>query len=64
MFSLDFINTVAFGGVILFGGHFVRRLIPALARYNVPAPVIGAQPESARNWLHCGFSRSQLWAIS
>lgn len=41
MFALDFINTLAFGGVVLFGGHGVRRLIPWLARYNVPAPVIG-----------------------
>src|SRR5689334_17704272 len=41
MFALDFINTVAFGGMVLFAGHGVRRLIPVLARYNVPAPVIG-----------------------
>jgi len=41
MLSLDLINTVAFGGVVLFLGHGVRRLIPPLARYNVPAPVIG-----------------------
>jgi glutamate:Na+ symporter, ESS family len=41
MFALDFINTVAFGGVVLFIGHGVRRLLPWLARYNVPAPVIG-----------------------
>ena len=41
MFALDFINTAAFGGVVLFAGHGVRRLIPWLARYNVPAPVIG-----------------------
>jgi ESS family glutamate:Na+ symporter len=41
VFALDFVNTVAFGGVVLFGGHFVRRLVPRLARYNVPAPVIG-----------------------
>ena len=39
--TLDFINTVAFGGVVLFVGHGVRRLLPALSRYNVPAPVIG-----------------------
>jgi ESS family glutamate:Na+ symporter len=32
---------VAFGGVVLFVGHLVRRLLPVLARYNVPAPVIG-----------------------
>jgi ESS family glutamate:Na+ symporter len=41
MFQLDFVNTVAFGGVVLFAGHGVRRLLPWLARYNVPAPVIG-----------------------
>ena len=41
MFKLDFVNTVAFGGVVLFAGYSIRRLIPALARYNVPAPVIG-----------------------
>lgn len=41
MFNLDFINTVAFGGVILFAGYGVRRFLPWLARYNVPAPVIG-----------------------
>ena len=41
MFNLDFINTVAFGGVVLFVGYGVRRLLPLLARYNVPAPVIG-----------------------
>jgi hypothetical protein len=32
MFALDLINTVAFGGVALFLGHGVRRVIPALAR--------------------------------
>ena len=41
MVTLDLINTVAFGGVVLFLGHGVRRLMPPLARYNVPAPVIG-----------------------
>src|SRR5688572_6987607 len=41
MFSLDFINTVAFGGLVLFSGHGVRRAFPWLSRYNVPAPVIG-----------------------
>src|SRR5918994_1908534 len=40
MLNLDLINTVAFGGAVLFLGHGVRRLIPPLARYNVPAPVI------------------------
>lgn len=41
MLSLDQINTVAFGGVVLFLGHAIRRVIPVLARYNVPAPVMG-----------------------
>jgi ESS family glutamate:Na+ symporter len=41
MVTLDLINTVAFGGAVLFVGHRVRSLIPALARYNVPAPVVG-----------------------
>src|SRR5262245_48808538 len=41
MFTLDLINTAAFGGAVLFAGHGVRRAVPVLARYNVPAPVIG-----------------------
>jgi ESS family glutamate:Na+ symporter len=41
MFALDFINTVAFGGIVLFVGYGIRRLVPWLARYNVPAPVVG-----------------------
>jgi len=41
MLSLDLINTVAFGGLVLFLGHGVRRIFTPLARYNVPAPVIG-----------------------
>jgi ESS family glutamate:Na+ symporter len=41
MFTLDLINTVAFGGAVLFVGHGIRRVLPVLARYNVPAPVIG-----------------------
>ena len=41
MLALDLINTVAFGGLVLFGGHAIRRIVPPLARYNVPAPVIG-----------------------
>ena len=41
MLALDLINTVAFGGLVLFLGHGVRRLFAPLTRYNVPAPVIG-----------------------
>ena len=41
MLTLDFINTVAFAGLVLFGGYAIRGRIPFLARYNVPAPVVG-----------------------
>lgn len=41
MISLDLIQTLAFAGVVLFLGYGVRRLIPPLARYNIPAPVLG-----------------------
>ena len=41
MLTLDQIQTVAFAGIILFAGYGIRRLIPVLGRYNIPAPVIG-----------------------
>jgi glutamate:Na+ symporter, ESS family len=41
LLSLDLIQTVAFAGVVLFAGYGIRRLVPLLARYNIPAPVIG-----------------------
>lgn len=39
--QLNLIETVAFAGVVLYLGEGIRRLIPPLARYNIPAPVIG-----------------------
>jgi glutamate:Na+ symporter, ESS family len=42
--KLDLIQTVAFAGLILFVGYGLKRLIPALARYNIPAPVAGGLP--------------------
>jgi len=39
--QLNLIETVAFAGVVLYVGEGIRRLIPPLARYNIPAPVIG-----------------------
>jgi ESS family glutamate:Na+ symporter len=45
--SLDLVQTVAFAGIILFIGYGFKRLIPALARYNIPAPVAGALPVAA-----------------
>jgi ESS family glutamate:Na+ symporter len=38
---LDLVQTVAFAGVILFLGYGIRRAIPLLGRYNIPAPVVG-----------------------
>ena len=41
MLPLDQIQTVAFAGIVLFGGYGIRRLVPILASYNIPAPVVG-----------------------
>ena len=45
--ALDFVQTVAFAGVILFLGYGIRRLIPPLAKVNIPAPVCGGLPVAA-----------------
>jgi glutamate:Na+ symporter, ESS family len=39
--QLDLVQTVAVAGLVLFAGAGIRRLIPFLARYNIPSPVIG-----------------------
>ena len=39
--QLDLIQTVAFAAAVLFVGYGIRRVIPPLARYNIPAPVVG-----------------------
>src|SRR5215203_5338922 len=44
---LDLVQTVAFAGLILFIGYGLKRLIPALTRYNIPAPVAGGLPVAA-----------------
>ena len=41
MLELDFVQTLAFAGVALLFGHWLRRLVPVLDRYNLPAPVLG-----------------------
>jgi glutamate:Na+ symporter, ESS family len=45
--KLDLVQTVAFAGLLLFLGYGLKRLIPALARYNIPAPVVGGFPIAA-----------------
>jgi ESS family glutamate:Na+ symporter len=39
--KLDFVSTLASAGLVLFGGYALVRRLPVLARYNVPAPVVG-----------------------
>jgi ESS family glutamate:Na+ symporter len=39
--TLDFTQTLAFAGLVLFLGYGLKRLVPPLTRYNLPAPVIG-----------------------
>jgi len=39
--TLDFTQTLAFAGVVLFVGYGLKRLVPPFTRYNLPAPVIG-----------------------
>lgn len=41
MLPLDQIQTVALAGIVLFLGYGIRRIVPPLGRYNIPAPVIG-----------------------
>lgn len=41
MLELDFIQTLAFAGLALLLGEGLRRAVPVLARYNLPAPVLG-----------------------
>ncbi len=41
MLALDLVQTVAVAAVILFVGYGIKRRIPLLARYNIPAPVVG-----------------------
>jgi ESS family glutamate:Na+ symporter len=41
MLELDLVQTLAFAGVALLLGEGLRRLVPVLARYNLPAPVLG-----------------------
>src|SRR5262245_22913857 len=44
MLSLDLVQTIALAGLVIFLGHSLRRLIPILARLNLPAPVVGGLP--------------------
>lgn len=41
MLTLDSIQTVACGGLFLIAGYAIRRRVPLLSRFSIPAPVIG-----------------------
>jgi ESS family glutamate:Na+ symporter len=41
LLELDLVQTLAFAGVALLAGEALRRFIPVLGRYNLPAPVLG-----------------------
>jgi ESS family glutamate:Na+ symporter len=41
LIHLDFVSTLAVAGLVLFAGYALQRRVPPLARYNIPAPVIG-----------------------
>lgn len=41
MLELNLIHTLALGGVVLGLGYAIRWAVPPLARYNLPAPVLG-----------------------
>jgi ESS family glutamate:Na+ symporter len=50
---LDLIQTVAFAGLMLFVGYGLKRQVPVLTRYNIPAPVVGGLPVAALlAWCH------------
>jgi len=46
VFKLDLVQTITFAGLVLFLGYQIRRFIPLLARYNIPAAVIGGMLSS------------------
>ncbi|HEY0153771.1 MAG TPA: sodium/glutamate symporter [Longimicrobium sp.] len=50
MLKLDLVHTLAFAGVVLVVGYGVRRMLPVLARYNIPGPVIGGLIASLVGW--------------
>ncbi len=41
VFKLDMVQTLALAALVLFLGYAVRRRVPVLDRYNIPAPVVG-----------------------
>jgi ESS family glutamate:Na+ symporter len=40
-FKLDMMQTLALAAIVLFVGYGIRKRVPFLDRYNIPAPVVG-----------------------
>lgn len=57
--KLDMIATLTLAGMVLFLGYGLRRRIPALARLNIPAPVIGGLLFAIAMLL----ARTQAWPV-
>jgi ESS family glutamate:Na+ symporter len=45
--TFDLVQTVACAGVVLFVGYGLKKAVPLLSRYNIPAPVVGGLPVAA-----------------
>jgi glutamate:Na+ symporter, ESS family len=41
LLALDLVQTLALAAVVLFIGYGIKRRVPGLSRYNIPAPVVG-----------------------
>jgi ESS family glutamate:Na+ symporter len=41
LIQLDFVQTLAAAGLVLFAGYALQRRVSLLSRYNIPAPVVG-----------------------
>jgi len=50
MLQLDAVQTVAFGGLTVFAGYALCRMIPLLRRYNLPEPVVGGMLVALLAW--------------
>lgn len=50
MLQLDAVQTLAFAGLALFLGYALCRIVPVLARYNLPPPVVGGLVFALAAW--------------
>src|SRR5690348_14961361 len=60
MLELDLIQTLAFGGLALMMGYAMRWVIPPLARFNMPAPVLGGLVIAVALLIARGFGEAPI----